>query len=296
MTSNFCALQPPSAQLRHFNPGSAFKREVVTGSPTTMEYLENLCCILNMELEALQTTLNTTVTRKVEIGGEVRVLQLVSDSFDAKLQLLMRNDYDSVDEVSRNNNEAKKALMEEVMEEKRQELNSKKMEAVTAEHEVEECERVLRLKKIMLDGVKAECELLRIGRPTTGFHPTPILYPSSKVDEDDLGLGMFLKITTCSLCGFAFPKSDIIVSSCKHMYHPFCAKIVYQSGNRCVDLKCTEAFVDPDWFRSLGVGTVNGELQERAASLGCVEEDAKVLAKRYEDARLNYPDIGTLSF
>ena len=259
--------------------------------------MENLLRVLMMEVEALKVNFSSTEVEKEEARGKVRVLELVCDSFDAKLQSLMKMDSNFLksnppDLVGLKNNEARKTLLEEVVDEKKLELNTMKMEAAKLEHVAHECQRLLQLKQIMLDGVKAECELLKMEKASLGFNHTPIAYPNHKIVNDDLGEIMFLKITICSLCGFGFPKSDIIVSSCKHIYHPFCAKIVYQSGNRCADLNCTQALVDPDWFRSLGVGNINEELEQRAALLHCAEEGAQLLAERAETARLRSPNTG----
>jgi hypothetical protein len=56
-------------------------------------------------------------------------------------------------------------------------------------------------------------------------------------------------ITPCCLCSFPFPQNDIILSSCRHLYHPFCASILFVNNSKYLSKYCGE-FCHPDWHRS----------------------------------------------
>lgn len=61
----------------------------------------------------------------------------------------------------------------------------------------------------------------------------------------------FLEISTCSLCQFLFPSNDIIVSPCRHLYHPYCASVVFVHGGTCIAKGCHN-LSHPEWHKSFG--------------------------------------------
>lgn len=87
--------------------------------------------------------------------------------------------------------------------------------------------------RLQLDALNSELFQLRRGKNLGTCWPRPVVYleDSGSVFSDESN---FLKITVCSLCLFPFPQSDIVVSSCTHLYHPFCASVVFVNGNKCL--------------------------------------------------------------
>jgi len=153
----------------------------------------------------------------------------------------------------------------------------------------------LAMKKVQLQRLDAEFELLDAGKSEKGLFPTPMVYPI--VDEvlQKSIEPVLLRITVCSFCDLPFPNSNIVVASCKHVYHPWCGQAVFGQGSRCVDVHC-QATVHPDWHRSFGWGKPNLELEELAKRLQCDEENVRLLSARAEKARVNCPYSGKNAF
>jgi hypothetical protein len=72
----------------------------------------------------------------------------------------------------------------------------------------------------------------------------PYLHP--EVPED--GIGVF-ELEACSFCNRWYTAFDVVMSSCKHFYHPFCVAKLVETQILCVI--CKEQF-HPVWWRSFG--------------------------------------------
>jgi hypothetical protein len=89
-------------------------------------------------------------------------------------------------------------------------------------------------------------ELKKGGTPAL-LHPHPMLY-ESEVGDACLSA---LKITTCELYRYDFEFNDIIVASCRHLYHPWCAGTHFNDSNLCADDECGQ-IMTPDWSKCFG--------------------------------------------
>ncbi len=70
-------------------------------------------------------------------------------------------------------------------------------------------------------------------------------------------LTVSLVIKDCCLCGFPFPHCEIVVSSCRHVYHPWCALAVFSKASECCAVGCKQ--VQPiQWIMSFGWRGVRG--------------------------------------
>ena len=78
------------------------------------------------------------------------------------------------------------------------------------------------------------------------------------------------------------------------MYHPFCAKVTYESGYKCVAAYCSDKLVDPDWHRSFGWGGPGSLIVEDVVAhmMLCDKEVARFLTEWAERARLRCPNTG----
>ena len=106
----------------------------------------------------------------------------------------------------------------------------KEVEDQEKDHLATKCRRLVELKERICEGVKVECECLRYGRHSVRLNPVPLVYHESTFAEDKSPKRRFLKITKCALYNFRFPKSDIVIASCKHMCHLFYAEVTHKSG------------------------------------------------------------------
>ena len=115
---------------------------------------------------------------------------------------------------------------------------------------------------------------IRNGKNFGTLWPRPIVYGEEKGAEN-LDDSLVLLISTCSLCQFPFPTNDIIVSSCRHLYHPFCASVVFGSGGICTTKGC-KSESHPEWHRSFGWSEPSAGMVQKASMLGCMEEHFKL--------------------
>jgi hypothetical protein len=168
----------------------------------------------------------------------------------------------------------------------RAELEWAESVVVNMAHEIE-------AHRLQYKALKAELLELQKGKTLGSFWPRPMVYSEEKGAgiSDRSGL---LEISTCSLCQFPFPNSDIIVSSCRHLYHPYCASVVFVHGGKCIAKGC-QNLPHPEWHKSFGWGEPSAEMLQMAEMLGCAEEQRKTLQLRMEEAKATCPNGGKFS-
>jgi hypothetical protein len=77
--------------------------------------------------------------------------------------------------------------------------------------------------------------------------PRPILHlAAGKVGDENF---LYLVIKPCDFCNRGFHCCDIVVTSCKHTFHPLCLSEIVRTSNRC--FVCNALF-HLDWWRSWG--------------------------------------------
>lgn len=257
-------------------------------SMSKLEYFQTMQTILLMEIEGLNMDEEMAVKAKDSAAQDKRLALSMVESYEANLASLQSSD------VEQCGNEGKRNVLAELLEDQKRTLATKDTEALAKDLGAAECRRLREQKIRMCEGVKVEIERIKYGRNTASLNPVPLVYPDSAFGEDDSPEKRFLKITKCALCGFNFPKSDIVIASCKHMYHPFCAKVTYESGYKCAAANCSDKLVDPDWHRSFGWGGPGSVVVEDVAAQMtiCDKEVARLLSERAERARLRCPNTG----
>lgn len=127
---------------------------------------------------------------------------------------------------------------------------------------------------------------LRSGRPGLALHP----HPMCNSLENELADSDSIKLTNCVLCDCPFAYNDILVCSCRHVYHPWCAVSWFSTSVKCVEKSCT--VVHPDWFKSFGFGELPISLEEKADALDCDLQRKLALAERSAAAKHTGADIG----
>jgi hypothetical protein len=182
-----------------------------------------------------------------------------------------------------------------------EQLARKELKVAAAKEELERVEskiqsmtRALEIGQMQFYALAAEKLLFKQGKSNFNFWPCPMVYSlgDSKMPSSDLGdESNFIRITACNLCSFPFPQNDIVVSSCKHLYHPFCASILFVKNCKCVAIGCGE-LSHPDWHRSFGWGEPPAELLDKALMLGLAEERRRLMQERTDQARAMVPLAG----
>lgn len=102
-------------------------------------------------------------------------------------------------------------------------------------------------------------------------------------------------VTPCALCLSPFPLKDVIVCTCGHLYHPWCAGVWFKVSSTCADSSCSE-MVHPNWFRSFGFGHLHGPLQCLVQSMELDKQQQVLLADLTSFTLQKHPEIGMLIF
>jgi hypothetical protein len=117
--------------------------------------------------------------------------------------------------------------------------------------------------------------------------PHPIPYPGAGYEDN----GFAVKITVCIKCHFGFRFSDIILSSCKHAYYPWCACVHFRNSNTCAYDLC-KSMAGPEWAKSFGFKEFDADMAAMEVSEGFDEAMKLVLHARREVALAKAPNAG----
>jgi hypothetical protein len=164
-----------------------------------------------------------------------------------------------------------------------------------AEVELQSVEAVLEGRQKQFNALAAENFQLKRGNSNASFWPRPMVY-SQDVSTSPLGFiddCRSIAIGVCCLCLFPFPQNDIVVSSCRHLYHPFCASVVFANSCKCLAKGCGEV-PHPEWYNSFGWGEADAEMRDRSSMLGIAEERSRILHARADHAKALLPANGEL--
>ena len=188
--------------------------------------------------------------------------------------------------------------IQEQMQEEAVKVNATRVELGEAEAAMASLTRHLQTSQLQFNTLAAKKFQLKAGRSTLNFLPWPMVYSPKDLPLPSRDLwdeSKFLRIIACSLCSFPFPQNDIVVSSCKHLYHPFCASVVFSRNSKCMVEGCQD-FSHPEWHRSFGWGERDAELSERELTLGLAKERRRIMKERIEEARSRLPAISKFTF
>ena len=104
------------------------------------------------------------------------------------------------------------------------------------------CKEILECRRHK-EAVADEIEKLKAGAGVRCC-PRPCLHPH-EVEE---AAGPFM-LEPCAVCNRWYNSYDVVMASCRHLYHPFCITKLVESQNSCVT--CNEVFA-PSWWASFG--------------------------------------------
>lgn len=159
--------------------------------------------------------------------------------------------------------------------------------AVVAEREVDALEARSKAQQRQLAAVTEEALHLKFGGRPSGLHPWPMFYPL--VHDEDVAVN-YIAVSYCTLCSFSFPNHDIIVAPCMHVYHPWCAFVVFGKGNKCVQKRC-QAAVHPSWHQSFGWGNPLEDMVKEARKID-MDGVTKLLMQDREERVKEPPVLG----
>ena len=85
-----------------------------------------------------------------------------------------------------------------------------------------------------------------------------VCYPQPAQNQPKEGHTLF-ELKPCSFCNRWYNLFDVIMSSCKHFYHPFCISKLVDLQHYCVT--CNKSF-NFDWSRSFGFSTLPSDRED----------------------------------
>lgn len=123
--------------------------------------------------------------------------------------------------------------------------------------------------------IEGQCSQMEKGGGVS-LWPKPALHPP--MENDEFETPPLLQLHPCIFCNRGYPHYDIVVSSCKHIYHVFCAAAVARVDNKCI--KCNEVF-HPDWWQNFGFTGTSSQFEDEIGKfkLDSDPQDLKQLFK-----------------
>jgi hypothetical protein len=104
-----------------------------------------------------------------------------------------------------------------------------------------------------------------------------------------------VKIWDCTVCDQPFPNFDIILASCRHTYHPWCALQHFRKSTVCADFSY-KSQMPLQWLESFGFCEPNLTVFDEHVVREIEENRVMALAGCKAAAVLLFPEGGTSSF
>ena len=113
--------------------------------------------------------------------------------------------------------------------------------------------------------------------------PCPIGIPGNK--------GFEVTVSHCEKCLLGFSFNDVIVCSCRHLYHLFCALMHFTTTNACAKVDCSKIIL-PKWAKSFDFREFDAEMLEKEVMEGCKDARVQYLVHQCDVALSLCPNIG----
>lgn len=223
--------------------------------------MNGLLRILAEESSNSVLALAPTQGQRDQAAQESRSIELFLASLDCQLKSIqapVSATEEGVMEV-----DTKRSILGIMKADHKSKLINSKRDADKKAEELQQLEASIVQKQRQLGALNEEVAKLQSGSRPSSMTPWPLTYPKpsgSLLNETNL------VITQCSLCLGGFPDFDVVVASCKHLYHPWCSVVVFSKGNTCVDVSCT-GVGNANWRKSFGWVLGNEEIAHQQTSL-----------------------------
>ena len=261
-----------------------------------LKELEGLMGVLHLELKAFAVRKLQCLERTEAARSKCKQRTCLVDSCKHQIQQkCVRIDVLESEGQSSVREKIKMEGIQEQLEEEEAQMRVDLAELKAAELELEGVAAMLEGRQKLFDALSAENFQLKRGKSNASIWPRPMVY-SEAIDSAVIGsaeVSGSMPMTPCCLCLFPFPCNDVVLSSCRHLYHPFCASVVFVNCGACLAKGCG-AVPHPDWYNSFGWGHPSAEMRDRGRELGVTEERSRVLQARADCASSMLPSNGKL--
>ena len=124
------------------------------------------------------------------------------------------------------------------------------------------------------DAISGHIVKMKSGRGISCW-PKPNIHPQFQEDE-----GGSFHLEPCSFCNRWYNSFDVVMTSCKHFYHPFCITYLVDTQNECVT--CEKPF-DPAWRKSFGFRDLEA-VQEDIGGKNALAKSIEALSETLKDS------------
>ena len=257
-----------------------------------LQELEGLMGVVHLELKAFVVKRVSCVDRVEAARGKCKQTKVLVES--CKNQIHQKSIRIKLLEDEGASSDREKIKMEGIQEqlvEEEAQMSKDLEELQVAKLELQSLEAVLEGRQKQFDALAAENFQLKRGNSNASFWPRPMVYlqdSSTPPSMEILDHCNSIPIGICCLCLFPFPQNDIVVSSCRHLYHPFCASVLFVNSSKCLAKGCGEV-PHPEWYNSFGWGEPPAEMRHQASMLGVAEERGQILHAQADQANALLP-------
>ena len=134
--------------------------------------------------------------------------------------------------------------------------NLKKLSAFAAtksilEGDLEQLTTARTAASIHLAALQAYSDELVVGKDALLMRPLPACNTDNMSGAQN-SRPLLPPALQCAICSDAFPLWDVVLCSCQHIYHPWCAVHWFRNNVTCTAPEC--GLVAPLWYKSWGFG------------------------------------------
>jgi hypothetical protein len=105
----------------------------------------------------------------------------------------------------------------------------------------------------------------------------------------------FIKISPCVIFLCGIPHNDIVVSICRHLYHPWCALIHFKHSSQCTNSNY-KTIMSLEWSKSLGYKEFGKDMYKKEVLEGVKRNVYIKLNLKKQATMAYYPNVGGLHF
>jgi hypothetical protein len=224
-----CAWWKIHVDLRELQPevckgrGSLMGERVSDGGhrDSRVDYLGRIMAIENKKLEArvaavekATRTRDKNATNLQENQGVLALMEKELKKYENNLQVAKAKEVVDDERVAYLTQKVK--VYKNLRKKKRKRVKAMETKIAALEEILTNEGRLGAMKRMQVNALRAEYAHLSCGAARLHMRPLPMVYTSNSncghVGSIDTG--------ECCVCGFSFPHSNIVVSSCRHVYHP----------------------------------------------------------------------------
>ena len=279
----------PNAELRRIQYREVQHVSDSTETPKALKDLLDLMKLVGLQLHAVTEDLRSAEKEKLELSTKASQEEGVLRRTEAKVLKLQKVHAEAQNEHSAAVPSNKAEAYHEMVRDAMVDYNVAVLELNQCTLQYKELEIRQMCLRTQFDALSSQVAHMRRGEVGVSLSPRPLC---SQFDFQKPSDFEAISMRPCALCMSGFPLNNIIVCTCGHLYHPWCAGIWFRVASTCADASCGTT-VHLAWFSSFGFGQLHAPLLQLVQSLKLEEEQERLMATLTSTILDSHPDIGT---